>query len=95
MTIPESLQKFGKFVLDNCSKLVPSNINVSYDRDEDDDAGYDATPDVVAHLRSKQQAEAEQAEADRIKQEADRIKQDKNDARSRRLQQRQARRSSK
>ncbi|GMI09304.1 hypothetical protein TrLO_g2056 [Triparma laevis f. longispina] len=48
----------------------------------------DPTFEVVAHLRSKQQAEAEQTEADRIKLEADRIKQEKNGVRARRLQQR-------
>jgi len=48
MTIPDSLQALGQFVFDWCSKLVPSNIDVNSMTD-------DATSEVVAHIRSKQQ----------------------------------------
>ncbi|GMH85652.1 hypothetical protein TrVE_jg6358 [Triparma verrucosa] len=45
MKVPDSLQKFGVYVFYSCSKLVPSNINVS-----DSNA-------VVAYLRSQQKEE--------------------------------------
>ena len=46
MTIPDSLKTLGIFVLDKCSKLVPSSIDAN---DFDDDV----TDEVVDHLRSQ------------------------------------------
>ena len=36
MTIPDSLQTFGFFAFFDCSKLVPSNIDVNNDVDDED-----------------------------------------------------------
>ena len=47
MTIPDSLQTLGKYVFQNCTKIVPSNIDVRL-------GASDATPAVIAHLRSHQ-----------------------------------------
>ncbi|GMH57794.1 hypothetical protein TL16_g02781 [Triparma laevis f. inornata] len=52
MIIPDSLQTLGSLVIYQCSKLVPSNIGVSYDSDGDE---VDTTSDVVAHLRTRMQ----------------------------------------
>ena len=53
MTILDSLQKLEGSVFRDCSKLVPSNIDV---REYNDDWEFllDTTPEVVAHLSSKQ-----------------------------------------
>ena len=44
MKVPDSLQKFGHAVFWDCSKLVPSDMNVGYGQD---------VSEVVAYLRSK------------------------------------------
>ena len=56
MKVPDSLQKLGEDVFWNCSKLVPSDIDVSYhDSDsESDEERADVTSEVIAHLRSLQ-----------------------------------------
>ena len=46
MTIPDSLQTFGRHIFYECSKLVPSNIIVN-------DKAIESTSEVVAHLRSE------------------------------------------
>ena len=46
MKVPDSLQKFGRYVFWNCSELVPSDIHFNYDND--------VTSEVVAYLRSIQ-----------------------------------------
>ncbi|GMI16770.1 hypothetical protein TrLO_g12399 [Triparma laevis f. longispina] len=48
MTIPDSLQTLGSQVFCDCSKLVPSNIDIR-------SFSHDATSRVIAHLRSIQQ----------------------------------------
>jgi len=50
MTIPDSLQTFGNGVFHECSKLVPSNIDVIWGNDY----YYDPTFDVITYLRLKQ-----------------------------------------
>ncbi|GMI16402.1 hypothetical protein TrLO_g12294 [Triparma laevis f. longispina] len=67
MTIPDSLQSVGNNAFHQCSKLVPSNIDVDYDTDEEEEEEYyqsdededqlgriDTTPEVVAYLRAQQ-----------------------------------------
>ena len=49
MKVPDSLQNFGYSVFYNCSKLVPSTIDID-DKINDDDV----TSEVVAYLRSIQ-----------------------------------------
>ncbi|GMH73790.1 hypothetical protein TrLO_g1512 [Triparma laevis f. longispina] len=49
MKVPDSLQKIGSNVFYGCSKLVPSDIDVS-------DLDNDATSEVVDYLRSVQSA---------------------------------------
>ncbi|GMH51973.1 hypothetical protein TL16_g01129 [Triparma laevis f. inornata] len=48
MTIPESLQTIGEEVFHGCSKLVPSNIDVSEDNEND------VSSEVVLYFRSQQ-----------------------------------------
>ena len=50
MTIPDSLQTLGDNVFYNCSKLVPSSIDISDEINDDD-----VTSEVVAHLSSQQE----------------------------------------
>ncbi|GMH96525.1 hypothetical protein TrVE_jg14445 [Triparma verrucosa] len=52
MTVPDSLQKFGVYVFEDCSKLVPSDID-----DYDNDA-------VVTYLRSIQLDDSEDVWSD-------------------------------
>ena len=60
MKVPDSLQTIGSHVFLNCSKLVPSHIDVKYyDSDsesdeENDEERVDVTSEVIAHLRSLQ-----------------------------------------
>ncbi|GMH52222.1 hypothetical protein TrLO_g7217 [Triparma laevis f. longispina] len=48
MTIPDSLQTIGADVFINCAKLVPSNIDIDDEINEDD-----VTPEVVDLLRER------------------------------------------
>ena len=49
MKIPDSLQKFGGSVFDNCYELVPSTIDIDDEINDDD-----VTSEVVTYLRSIQ-----------------------------------------